>query len=604
MNSLVALIALSGLFFGTRGPDPDYRAAEAEATTASATASQADSLIFRRILKVYDYMFYGRPPSPDGRYVPDVDWRTGDLAVFDLQSSGPSIWTGLRKVTDKGPWAENFAYAESSVFSPDGTRIAYAWFGTGEDTEGYGLRVIGTDGSGMRILVPAAEDHHDVQVFDWSVDGEHVLISLRDPYGTSLSSVSIGDGSIRVLRRLSTSGEGSLGRAYFSPDGRHVAYDYIASEGSFDTDIRVLAVDGSREAAVVAGNGNDRLMGWTRDGSGILFHSNRALKHAVWLQALEGGEPEGEPRLIKSDVWQLRPFGFAGDRYYYGVVTAWPQVQTAVLDLAGGRVVSPPAPIEEPSQARSSFGVWSPDGRQVAFLKSHGLSGKTHGRLAIRTLETGEIRLIPFPVADVRRLWWGPDTHTMTVFGSYRRRDGIHRLDMQTGEIRTLFETNQRDRWQLAAGAFSPDGRVLYAVEPAGGEGPLTVVVHDFTTGQKHQLARASGQAARVAVSPDGAMLAIYEQDGGAGGSSRIRVLSTSNGEERTVYSLSGPEDASAEAPHGLMGAPSAFVWTPDAFRPYSGSTSARKRTSVASASIPTAAESPSAGGKSRARSG
>jgi hypothetical protein len=190
MNSLVALIALSGLFFGTRGPDPDYRAAEAEATTASATASQADSLIFRRILKVYDYMFYGRPPSPDGRYVPDVDWRTGDLAVFDLQSSGPSIWTGLRKVTDKGPWAENFAYAESSVFSPDGTRIAYAWFGTGEDTEGYGLRVIGTDGSGMRILVPAAEDHHDVQVFDWSVDGEHVLISLRDPYGTSLSSVS------------------------------------------------------------------------------------------------------------------------------------------------------------------------------------------------------------------------------------------------------------------------------------------------------------------------------------------------------------------------------------------------------------------------------
>lgn len=209
--------------------------------------------------------------------------------------------------------------------------------------------------------------------------------------------------------------------------------------------------------------------------------------------------------------------------------------------------------------------MWSPDGRQVAFLKTDGLAGVVTGALAIRTLETGETRLIPFPVADVRRLWWGPDTRTMTVFGSYRRRDGIHRLDMQTGEIRTLFERNRMDPWQLAAGAFSPDGRVLYAVEPASGEGPLTVAAHDFTTGQEHQLARVSGQAARVAVSPDGDRLAIYEQDGGVGGSGRIRVLSTSDGEDRTVYSFSGPEDDSTEASHGFMGGlPSAFVWTPD----------------------------------------
>ena len=66
-------------------------------------------------------------------------------------------------------------------------------------------------------------------------------------------------------------------------------------------------------------------------------------------------------------------------------------------------------------------------------------------------------------------------------------------------------------------------------------------------------------------MSPDGDRLAIYEQDGGVGGSGRIRVLSTSDGEGRTVYSFSGPEDDSTEAPHGFMGGlPSAFVWTPD----------------------------------------
>ncbi len=65
-------------------------------------------------------------------------------------------------------------------------------------------------------------------------------------------------------------------------------------------------------------------------------------------------------------------------------------------------------------------------------------------------------------------------------------------------------------------------------------------------------------------MSPDGGRLAVYEQDGGVGGSGRIRVLPASGGEGQTVYSFSGPEDDPTLTPHGFLGAPNAFAWTPD----------------------------------------
>jgi Tol biopolymer transport system component len=601
MKSLIGTIVLSWSFAVLGGADPGLRAQEFEQPTTMApvpsaaarggpttavelTAAlgsqaevstqptvQSDSIVFRRILKLYDFMFYGRPPSPDGRYVSDVDWRTGDLAVFDLESSGSSFWEGLRTVTDRGSWAE-YRWAESSVFSPDGERIAYAWYGDDTGVQGYGLRIIDTDGSSMRVLVPAAEDHSYVAVFDWSADGDHVLMALSDPNETRLSSVSVRDGSIRVLRRLSASGAGSIGRAFFSPDSRYVAYDYVANAVTFDRDIRVLAVDGSQEADVVAGNGNDRVMGWSLNGRGILFHSNRELRRAVWLQPIEQGGQVGEPELIKSDVWQLQPFGFAGDRYFYGVVTAWPHVETAVLDVPGGRVVSPPAPIEDPAEGGSRFGAWSPDGRQFAFLKTDNSSANaTSGTLAIRTLETGETRLIPFPLSNVRRLWWGPDGRTMTVFGSHRGRGGIHRMDLQSGDIITVHELDQRAPWDIVNGGFAPDGLTLYAVDsgfgdplarPADSEEPLTLVAHDLTRGERRTLATLSAYAARVAVSPDGATLAVYEQDTKMHGPGRIRLLPLTGGEGRVVYSF--PDDGLPDGPRGFFGPGNALAWTPD----------------------------------------
>ncbi|MBW3661396.1 MAG: hypothetical protein KY397_07170, partial [Gemmatimonadetes bacterium] len=60
--------------------------------------------------------------SADGRVPTFVAWSTGDLAVRDLRDGD------CRGITDKGGWSESGEFAGPSAISPDGERIAFAWF--------------------------------------------------------------------------------------------------------------------------------------------------------------------------------------------------------------------------------------------------------------------------------------------------------------------------------------------------------------------------------------------------------------------------------------------------------------------------------------------
>jgi hypothetical protein len=105
-------------------------------------------------------------PSPDGRYVTEVDWITGDLALRDLQTGE------LRRITNKGTrWSESQAWAWCSVFSPDVSKVAYVWF---VSRKGYEVRIINVDGSGLRTVFdrycwPRCRPE------GWSEDGKQLL---------------------------------------------------------------------------------------------------------------------------------------------------------------------------------------------------------------------------------------------------------------------------------------------------------------------------------------------------------------------------------------------------------------------------------------------
>ena len=108
---------------------------EAPGGAAGASVAGTEQLEFRRVWAGSAPNFYAAEPSPDGRWVSEIDWTGGDLALRDL------ITGELELVTHKKSWNDSVDYAEFSVFSPDGDRLAYAWFsGT---ARGYELKVIG-----------------------------------------------------------------------------------------------------------------------------------------------------------------------------------------------------------------------------------------------------------------------------------------------------------------------------------------------------------------------------------------------------------------------------------------------------------------------------
>ena len=321
---------------------------------------QEQSVVVRRLWEGEEPDFWSADVSPDGRYMTETDWITGDLAVLDLESGA------LERVTDKGSWSAVVEWAEASVFSPDGGRIAMAWWS--QDAEGYEIRTIGVDGSGMRTLLPHSEGLAYNMPDSWSRDGNAILARLWDEEGRGhLALVSTVDGSLRPLVPFRNSDEPQL--AALSPDGRFVAYDKPRDRDSDEYDIFVVSVDGGRESRLVGGPANDKLMGWAPDGSGILFHSDRELSEGLWWLPMEGGSPAGDPYLVKSNVWWPEPIGFSSDgRYFYGLTTRESQVQTVGVDLVSNRLTTPPAAVESPAAGRSRVAAWSPDGRLLAYV--------------------------------------------------------------------------------------------------------------------------------------------------------------------------------------------------------------------------------------------
>ena len=93
------------------------------------------------------FNFYWNEPSPDGRYISEIDWSTGNLAVTDLV-------TGEMEQVTQHPYDEGFAYG--SVFSPDGKQLAYRWqFGASHHQPGR-IRPtgVGRESSGYRANPP------------------------------------------------------------------------------------------------------------------------------------------------------------------------------------------------------------------------------------------------------------------------------------------------------------------------------------------------------------------------------------------------------------------------------------------------------------------
>jgi Tol biopolymer transport system component len=469
--------------------------------------------------------------SPDGRYLSFIAWDKGDLAIHDLVTG-----QDRRLTHNEQPLSPTSSFAWWSVISPDGTKVAYAWFN--KETDINELRVVRFDGSeAPRVLHNRIEV--EVTPYSWSPDGKWIGVIGSKKDGTK--QIGLVDSASGLLRVLKTVGwDDKLDRLYFSPDGKFAAYDLPGGENALQRDVFVMATDGSRETPAVVHPARESVVGWTREG--LVFISDRSGSSSIWLQPMKDGRPSGDPKKIRSDSGWLAPLGIAnGGTLFYETAIGGTEFTMASFDFAAGKLLTQREEVSVRNVGLNSQPDWSWDGKYLVYV-----TPREHPRslyLNIQEVATGNVREVQPALSYFQMPRWAPDGRSFLVRGSdLKGRAGTFRVDAQTGAAEMVIAGGE-PRFPVWAG----DGRRIYYLQK-GSSGPL--VERDLASGLEREIA--SGLNAvnlSLSVSPDGKSIAFLTRKGT--NQFGVVVLSLAGGAAREL--------ATVEQPYGRF-----LAWAPD----------------------------------------
>jgi len=526
--------------------DQKEAAAIARARLGRNGASRETGVVVRQVW-AGDGVNLGGRPSPDGRYFVFADWKSEDLVVRDLKSGEN------RFLTRHAPSGRDVG-ARFPIFSPDGKQVAYQWH-----DNGLSLRVIGVDGSRMRVLMSNVSTQFLPVSF--SPDGKQIACLLAEDGGTSkIALISAVDGSATQLK---SNGWRRPRIGGFSPDGRFLVYSLPKSNPSAsDGGIFVIAADGSRETAIVPETANEQDPVWTPDGRAVVFKSDRSGTMGLWSIRVAEGRPQGSPELLKASIGSIMAFGFSRDgSFLYGTSNRQQDVYVADIDPETLRVVSQPSLVTEKFVGSNWGPAWSPDGRSIAFFRATDDSASRS--IVIRSVATGEERALPARIEQRGYITgyfsphWFPDSRSLLLWDTADSRWAFRKIDTETGEGQVVFETSSATSPQAR---LSPDGKALYySVRgervPQSKFNMLHLRKRNLETDQDVELYSAESPGTSfygLAVSPDGARVSFSRNDVEQGKRTLLTV-STQGGAPREL--LRGTYDQAT---------PFAGAWTPD----------------------------------------
>ncbi len=476
-------------------------------------------------------------PSPDGRQLCFTDWSTGDLAVRDLESGKN------RRLTDKGPWDKSSEEADYSVWSPDGTQIAFEWETVGNQR--LELRVIGAGGTGLRTLYRAGENEW-ATLYGWSPDGKHILAFLP---GNQLSLISLADGTTTALKSL----ERASTRAAFSPDGRYIVFDAPQAGDPLKHDIRTLSLADKREVPLVVHSADDRVLGWAPDGQAVLFNSDRTGTGAFWAIAVADGRPKGTAQMIMPVSNRTMPLGFTRDgRFFYGVATGGADVYGVGLDAATGKVLGTPEKVIDRFEGLNLDPSYSPNGEYLAYCSWRGSGrppaggpiGTLGNVLCIRSMATGEDQefsraFSTLGIDSIALPSWAPDGRSVLVYGYAEPMGGfggIYVVDLRQGNA-TRIAYSSEDVKVGAAGWLS-DGKTIVIGRLDTKKHLIHLVARNLETGDE-RIVREWPESANpdLEVSPDHQRLcvSVVEGDGRV-----FWIMNATGGEARRLEGSAG----------------------------------------------------------------
>jgi Tol biopolymer transport system component len=440
--------------------------------------------------------------SPDGRYLVYSTWtENGNLLVKDFT-------TGVvRPITrDAAVRTDGYPQPWSPKFSPDGSRIAYPWFERG----GTSHRIIDRDGANLRIVARGSTGGQMDAVYAWSPDGRQLAINLYATGQSRLALLSIADGSIVPLK---ATGWHKATVGGFSPDGKYLVYSLPVAANVPNPGVFALAIDGGSETKLADGISP----AWTPDGRAVVFFSERSGTGDLWMVPVANGKSTDSPTLLRPNIGRIN-HGFIRDgSLFYEARTDGRDVLVTRFDPARQHI-DQPTMLTEAFVGSNGGAAWSADGQHVVFARG---TERTATKLVIRTVATGEERVVPTTLGDglpVQNFGcrWFPDGRAVLIPAVANGRRGFAKVDVLTGSQQVLIDAPMGG--QGFSFDLSPDGQSLYYVQrretsPAG-QFRFGVIKRDLQTGHELELHHTQSTSVGVTgltVSPNGEHIAVRD---------------------------------------------------------------------------------------------
>ena len=444
--------------------------------------------------------------SADGKWLIYTDWSTGDFWLRDT-ASGES-----RRITDKGPWTKNRSYAETGVISPDGKKLAAGWYN--DEIGNYELRIgplppPGETDNGEIIFQSPIDQAGYVEAVGWLSDSQALVVHAVGHTTTYLKIADVERDNIEVLK---TFGWDYPNEVAISPDRRWIAYGSSPSRDQKQQDVFVLAADGSTESRAVEHSADDKPVGWTPDGSHLLFRSSRTPEQSLWAVPMLDGKPSGNPLLVSSEFTAMHSFGVSpeGDLFYLKR-TGTLDVLEVRIDVADGRVIQKSEAIAATAIGDNFDPVYSPDGKWMAYLSNRNL-GSRYGstRIVVRDIETAQEHDLSPTLSGIRNLAWSPDSSSLLFRARENGRVEIYKIGLTRGAAEQLLWLPLREGEAVNAQNvfWMPDGQSLHYRDGYGG----SHWIHDLESGEYQEILTLSGKGnSMMTLSPDSKRLAVVD---------------------------------------------------------------------------------------------